>query len=191
MGRYTVDFNEAEEYERTPEGEYEGTITEAKFREPRNAGKAPSISLTLEISDGENEGDKSWQNLYLSKKALRRTADILLIFEIDLSDAMDFDTDDPDQIDDEGNILDGPIADLIGEPVIFTVSHDTYKDKPSDTSTITEWLGETSTDDDDEPEEADEPDEDEEEEEAPPPKRKRQAAPARKKAAKPKRRALR
>lgn len=190
MPRYSVDFNDVETFDTKPEGEYEGTVEAVKFREPRSEGKHPQIALTLVITDGEFDDQRAWVNISLSPKALFRAKKLFDIFEVDLSDALDFDTDDPDQIDDDGNILDGPLADLVGEPVIFTIAHETYRKEVQERALITEWLGQT-TEAEPEPEPEDEPEaEDEDEEEAPAP-RPRKRAPARAKTSKPKRRALR
>ena len=182
MGRYKVDFSEVEEFGNLNEGEYEGLVAKLVFREPKSKDKFPQIAAQLEITDGEFEGRMAFQNLSLSPKALFRVARFLRVFDIepDVLDEIDYDdaTGEIEEPDD--------LTWIIGEPVLFTVSHETYKKETQDRAMVTEWLGDNGVDDDDDdddPEEEDpedpEDEEDEPEEEPEPPKKK--AKPAAKK----------
>jgi hypothetical protein len=134
FGLGTVNFADVEQFEGLGLGSYVGHIEYIRYREPRQEGKFAQLSVCLVADEGEAKGEKTWQNLSFSPKALWRMAKFFGLFGIE---GVDFDSGiDPE---DPFDLLD---PDLTGEPVEFTVSANPSPGYPNGTQTeVTAWLG--------------------------------------------------
>lgn len=132
MAKITVDFSDVETFESLGEGIYTGHIDYMRHRPAREAGKSDQLSVCLVCDEGESKGERTWQNLYFSPKAIWRMAKFFALFGID---SAELDVDDEEPYD----VLD---PDLAGEPVLFSVKRDgTYNGQPSFKAEVVEWLG--------------------------------------------------
>lgn len=115
MPRINIDFSAGGSFDVLPEGQYEATIDEIRYRDARAEGKFPQLAVVMTIAEGEFTGRKAFQNLSLSPAAMWRMANFFNLFGLEEqgADGLDYDED--------TKLVTEP--DLSGEPVRIKIKH--------------------------------------------------------------------
>lgn len=140
-----IDFGAVEELKNIAVGgPYEGVVEKITYKEASKPGKFPQLSVEIIGTGGEIDGEKTWQNLSFSPKALGMPLEkngMKAFFGVF---GVEFDRPWPDEGDideDSGLVLD---PDLSGVPVMFMVTDTSSPEYPkSSQTTILEAIDET------------------------------------------------
>lgn len=88
MGKLHIplDFDGVEDFDVIPAGVYPAVIEKLTYKEAKEAGKFPQVSVEYTVTDPEFEGRKLWQNLSFSPKAVFRMAKFFAAFGEDYAE---------------------------------------------------------------------------------------------------------